>query len=61
MYYEDCMKLETNFPLLYKSFKQSDFAVHHTECKASGVPMDQALEKKYNKQAKGQGGIIGIQ
>ena len=55
------MQLETNFPQLYADFKRGDFVVHHTERKASGVPIDQALEKEYNKPAKGPGGIIGIQ
>ena len=39
LYYEDGMKLETNFPLLYKSFKQGDFVVQHTERIALGSSM----------------------
>ena len=60
LYYEDCLNLETKFPLLHESFKEGDFVVHHTLRRGSGVPMDQALEKEYNKAAKGAGGIIGI-
>ena len=60
LYYEDCMKLKTNFPILHEAFNRGDFVVHHTERKGSRVPMDQALEKEYNKPAKGPGGVIGI-
>ena len=34
--------------------------VRRTAKCGSTVPMDQALEKEYNKPAKGQGGIIGF-
>ena len=54
------MNLETKFPLLHESFKEGDFVVHHTLRRGSGVPMDQALEKEYNKPGKGAGGIIEI-
>ena len=60
LYYEDCVALEKNFPAIYASFSQGGFVVRHTLKCGSGVPMDQALEKEYNKPAKGQGGIIGI-
>ena len=36
-----------------------DFVVNHTRRRGSGVPIDQALEKAYNKPAKGPGGVIG--
>ena len=60
IYYEDCLSLKSNFPLLWESFKKGDFVVHHTRRQGSGVPIDQALEKEYNKPAKGAGGIIGF-
>ena len=60
LYYEDCVALEKNFPATYASFSQGGFVVRRTLKCGSGVPMDQALEKEYNKPAKGQGGIIGI-
>ena len=60
LYFEDCIKLEEMFPLLYEEFMQGNFNVRHTERKCSAVPIDQALEKEYNKVAKGKGGIIGF-
>ena len=60
LYYEDCVALEKNFPAIYSSFSQGGFVVRHTLNCGSGVPLDQALEKEYNKPAKGQGGIIRI-
>ena len=60
LYFEDCMNLETKHPYLYESFYRGDFVVHHSLRRGSGVPMDQALEKEYNKKAKGPGGIIGV-
>ena len=60
LYYEDCISLEETFPSIYESFQKGGFVVKHTVRHGSGVPMDQALEKEYNKPAKGPGGIIGI-
>ena len=60
LYYEDCIALEKNFPAIYASFLQGGFVVRQTLKCGSGVSMDQALEKEYNKPAKGKGGIIGI-
>ena len=60
IYYEDCLNLEQKYPLLYNSFLQGDFVVHHTSRKCSATPMDQALEMAYNKPAKGPGGVIGF-
>ena len=34
--------------------------MHHTMRKGNGVPIDQALEKAYNKPAKGRRGVIGF-
>ena len=60
LYYEDCIALEKKFPRIYESFVESRFVVRQTAKCGSAVPMDQALEKEYNKPAKGQGGIIGF-
>ena len=59
MYYEDCLKLKEKFPLLHSNFESNGFVVRHTSRKGSGMPMDQALEKAYNKVSKGPG-VIGI-
>ena len=45
---------------MYGSFKEGRFVVRHTAKCGSAVPMDQALEKEYNKPTKSQGGIIGF-
>ena len=60
LYFEDCMNLVTKHPILHQSFCEGNFVVHHTAQKYSCVPMDQALEKEYNKKAKDVGGIIGM-
>ena len=60
IYFEDCRALPETFPTMYESFTKSGFVVRHTSRRGSGIPMDQALEKAYNKPAKCQGGIIGI-
>ena len=60
MYYEDCLALPRRFPKMYSSFLMGDFVVRHTSRKGSAVPMDQALEKAYNKPAKSSSGIIGF-
>ena len=39
--------------------KGSD-VVRPTHRKCSAIPMEQALEKEYNKVAKGKGGVIGF-
>ena len=44
--------------MIYSAFLE-DFTVKHTVNSGSGVPLDQALEKEYNKSAKGPSGIIG--
>ena len=60
IYYEDCLQLEERYPLLHKAFMQGDFVAKHSNRSGSCVPMDQALEKAYNKPAKDHSGIIGI-
>ena len=60
IHYEECLTLQEKYPLLYSAFSQGDFVVHHTVRRASGVPVDQALEQAYNKPAKGSGGMVGI-
>ena len=42
------------------SFVKGGFVVKHTNRYGSSVPMDQELEKAYNKPAKCQAGIIGV-
>ena len=59
MYFEECKNLPISFPILHEAFQRGDFVVHHTKRSGSAVPIDQALEKAYNKPAKGPGGIIG--
>lgn len=60
IYFEDCLNLKNKHPQIHQSFCEGNFVVHHTNRRFSGMPMDQALEKEYNKKAKGPGGIIGI-
>ena len=60
LYYEDCLALPQKYPVMHASFMDGDFVVHHTPRRGSSVPMDQALEKAYNKPAKSQSGIIGV-
>ena len=58
IYYENCLNLPVKFP--GDCFMKGGFVVKHTTRSASAVPMDEALEKAYNKPAKGQSGIIGF-
>ena len=60
LYYEDCTSLPDRFPKMHRSFLRGDFVVKHTSRNGSAVPMDQALEKAYNKPAKSSSGIIGF-
>ena len=60
IYYEDCVSLPLRFPKMNSSFMKGDFVVRHTTRRGSAVPMDQALEKAYNKPAKSSAGIIGF-
>ena len=60
VYYEDCLALPNQCPDIYNAFSGGDFVVRHTTRRCSADPMDQALEKTYNKPAKCQSGIIGI-
>ena len=56
LYLQDCLKLEQEFPLIYGEFmEKGSFVVRHTHQKCSAVPIDQALEKEYNKAGKGKG------
>ena len=45
---------------MHSSFVKGDFVVRHTQRRGSAVPVDQALEKAYNKPAKSSAGIIGF-
>jgi len=60
IYYEDCLSLPVKFPEMHDCFVKGGFVVKHTRRSGSAVPMEQALEKTYNKPAKGQSGIIGF-
>ena len=59
IFFEDCMDLKSKFPLLYESFVNGGFVVNRNR-HGSGTPMDQALERVYNKTAKGEGGVSGF-
>ena len=59
LYYEDCLALHQTFPMFYSVFLEGDFTVKHTANSGSGISLDHALEKEYNKSAKGPSGIIG--
>ena len=48
-----------NYVSAMQSITESD-TISDNEVWYFGVPMDQALEKEYNKKAKGPGGIIGL-
>ena len=39
-------------------WRKDHFVVRYTHRKCSAVPLDQALEKEYNKVSKGKGGVI---
>ena len=60
LYFEDCLSLPERYPLIHENFLRGEFVVKLTKRKGSTVPVDQALESKYNKQAKSSSGIIGI-
>ena len=60
IHYEDCLALSKRFPKIYQSFLIGDFVVRHSSRKGNAVPMDQVLEKAYNKPAKSSAGIIGF-
>ena len=60
LYYNDCILLEETFPDLFEGFMKGDFTVKLSKRKCSAIPVDQALEKEYNKNAKGKGGITGF-
>ena len=44
--------------MTYTAFLEDDFTVKHTSNKGIGVPLDQVLQKKYKKSAKGPSRII---
>ena len=60
IYFEDCLSLKEKFPLIYDDFVSGGFVVNMSARRGSAVPMDQALEKAFNKPSKGPSGIIGI-
>ena len=60
VYLHDCISLKDTHTKINEDFLQGNFIVHQTERRSSSLPMDQALEKAYNKVAKGAGGVIGF-
>ena len=60
LYFDDWLKLEEKFPMLYQKFMEVDFCVQQSPRASSAVPMDQALEQSYSKTAKGKGGVNRI-
>ena len=60
LYFEDCMTMRSKFPEFWDHFSEENFVVYQTKQKGSGIPMDQAVEKQYNKPANGPSGIIGF-
>ena len=60
LYYEDCLTLPQTFPMIYSAFLEGDFTVKHTASCGSSVPLDQALEKEYNRSAKSSCRIVGF-
>ena len=49
VYFNDCLKLPGRIPYINDKFIKGRFIVKHTERKSSGLPMDQDLEKEYDK------------
>ena len=60
LYYNDCILLEETLPDLFEGLMNGDSTVKQSKRKFSAAPVDQALEKEYNKKAKRSGGIIGF-
>lgn len=60
LYFEDCISLPEKYPLIHEDFIEGGFVAKLSKRKGSAVPIDQALESQYNKQAKSSSGIIGI-
>ena len=52
--------MQKKYPSIHECFLQGEFIVSLTQINVGAIPMDQALEYKYNKTAKGASGIIGI-
>ena len=55
IFYEDCLKLPIDYPNIYSEYIKGNFVVNFTSRKGSSVPLDDALEKSYNKTAKEKG------
>ena len=60
IYYEDCLSPQDKFPEIHIQFVKRHFIVNFTNRKGRYVPMDETLEKSYNKPPKGKAGIIGL-
>ena len=52
--------LKKHFQIYLKDLWKTISQLNRVNEKCSAIPVDQALEKKYNKNAKGKGGIIGF-
>ena len=58
LYFEDCMALKRRFSDLWENFCNDGFVVQQALHKGSGSPMEQALDKQYNKQVKRASGVM---
>ena len=52
--------MESKFPELWEGFIDGCFVFHQSLQRGSGIPMDQTLEKQYNKLTKSSSGVIGF-
>ena len=60
LYYEDVVTLKERFPNIHARFSIDYFTIKHTRRVVSAFPVDQGLEKAYNKPAKGPSGVVEI-
>ena len=60
LYFENCLSLPKKYPSTHESFLQGEFVIRLTQRNVSAILIDQALESKYDKQAKGTSAITGI-
>ena len=60
MYFDDCLKLEETFLVLYKKFMEGDFCIQQSTRASSAVTINQAVKQSHNKTNKGKGDVIGI-
>lgn len=61
IYIAEIKQLETNDPLMYRHMMEGGFVVRRSGNRVFNcVPTDQALEQSINREAKSQGGVIGL-